>query len=108
MRFVRTGLSVLAGFAILASPAVLHAEIDKEAKEKKENKEARPEMDGDEHEKFHEQLVEEGEKTLEEINKLLEQIRNDLGGKQTGAATQAKQKQVVERLDKLIKELGKG
>ena len=108
MRFVRTSLSFLAGFAILASPAILRAEIDKEAREKKANKEARPEMDGDEHEKFHGQLVEEGEKTLEEINKLLEQIQNDLGGKQTGEATQAKQKQVVERLDKLIKELGKG
>jgi len=108
MRHARVSLFALAGFALFFSSAALRADLDKEAKEKKEAKQVKPVMEGDEHDRYHQKLAEEGEKTLEEINKLLEQIQKDLGGKQTGEATQAKQKEVTERLDKLIQELGKG
>ena len=112
MSRLKKNLWTLAGLAFLVSISrpggALRADLDKEAKERKDEKGVKPELGGDEHERYHKQLAEEGEKTLEEINKLLEEIQKGLGGKQTGEATQARQKEVVERLDKLIKELSKG
>ncbi|MBI4602432.1 MAG: hypothetical protein HY721_10785 [Planctomycetes bacterium] len=97
-----------AAFALAFAPAALRADLDKEAKEKKEKEAMRPAMGDDEHEEHHQKLIEEGKKNLEEINRLLEEIQKSLGDKQTGAPTQARQKQVVERIEKLIKELEKG
>ncbi|HVR74275.1 MAG TPA: hypothetical protein VMT52_08085 [Planctomycetota bacterium] len=66
-----------------------------------------PILEGDAHEKFHHNLAEEGKKNLEEIQRLLDEVQKGLAQKETGSGTQAKQKQVVERLEKLIKELDK-
>ncbi len=96
----------IAGISFLASSQLLRADLDKETREKKDLEAAESAMDKGDHEDFHDRLIEEGEKTLEEINKLLEQVQKDLGNQQTGGATQAKQKQVTERMEHLIKKLG--
>lgn len=92
----------------LLFPAALVADLDKQKKDEEDAKKAQAEMGDDEHEAYHDRLAQEGEKNLEEINRLLDEIQKNLGSKDTGAATQARQKQVVERLEKLIKELEKG
>lgn len=108
MSLSRISIWCLSGFSLLAAPTLLRAELDKDEKEKKAADAAKAGLGDDKHGELHDSLIEEGEKTLEEINKLLEQIQNDLGSQQTGEATQGKQKQVVERLEKLIKDLDKG
>ena len=108
MSLMRTGFFGAATTAFLFSPSALRADLDKESKDKKDEKEARPVMDGDEHEEYHRQLIETGEKNLAEIQKLLDEIQKNLSDKQTGASTQERQKEVSERLEKLIKELEKG
>lgn len=78
-------------------------------KQKADGKEEpKPELiggDENEDEATHARLAREGEATLQEINKLLEEIQKNLANKDTSSGTQEKQKQSVERLEKLIKEL---
>jgi hypothetical protein len=99
----------LGGSIIFAS--ALPAEIDPHKGEGEDAKKARPELDrgeGEGHEEYHRRLAMEGEETLKEINRLLDEIQKNLAGKKTDAATQAKQKAAVERMDELIKALSKG
>jgi hypothetical protein len=65
-------------------------------------------LEENEHEAIHRKLAEEGETNLKEIARLMEKIRNNLSEKQTGAATQAEQKETVKKLQELIDKLGKG
>lgn len=99
------GLSLL-GACLWTSP--VRADLDKEEKDAKEAKEARPALGEDEHEELHHKIAEEGRKNLEEIDRLLKEIQGSLGSKDTSPATQGRQKEVVERLNKLIAELEKG
>jgi len=105
-------LSLLAALPLLPLGAEVDREAEAEAQAEKE-KEARPELDhegggGDSHREFHEKLAREGEENLKEIQKLLEEINGQLAQKNTGDATQAKQRQAVERMKHLIDELSKG
>src|SRR4029450_1508061 len=63
--------------------------------------------EGEGHEDYHRRVVKEGEENLKEIQRLLDEIEKNLAQKKTDPATQAKQKQVVERMNKLIEEIGK-
>ena len=75
-----------------------------DGKEKKAE-ELEPALEGGKEAELHERLVREGENNLKEIQKLLDQVQKDLADKETGSSTQEKQKQVLERLEKLIKDL---
>jgi hypothetical protein len=100
---------VLGGGILIA--AALPADIDPRKEQGGEEKKARPVLDrgeGGEHDEYHRRLAMEGEETLKEINKLLDEIQKNLAGKKTDAATQAKQKAAVERMEELIKSLSKG
>lgn len=99
----------VAGIVWMASPLV-RADLEKEDIEKK----AQPALDDDlhdhdqSHQAEHADLLERGEKNLQEINRLLDEIQNGLRAKQTGAATQAKQAEAIKKMEELIKTLGKG
>ena len=104
------GLLVASGLVLVAiCPAKLGAEVDKDREvEKKEiEKKARPELDDRGHEEFHRRQIEEGEGNLKEIQRLLDEIQNGLSAKETGEGTQTRQKEVVKRLDELIKGFSK-
>jgi hypothetical protein len=108
MRRLTRGM-VLGGGIIFA--ATLPAEIDPRKDEGGDAKKARPVLDkgeGEGHEEYHRRLATEGEETLKEINRLLDEIQKNLAGKQTDSGTQAKQKAAVERMEELIKSLSKG
>jgi uncharacterized FlaG/YvyC family protein len=75
--------------------------------EKAKEKDLEPVLDKGDHEEYHQRLAKEAEENLKEINRLLEEIQKNLGDKQTGAATQDRQKRVVERLQELVRELEK-
>ena len=112
------GLTILAGtfsgtlcYSILCADFLrpdVASDLDKEAEKEKAEKQAKPAMDGQTHEDFHRRLAMEGQENLKEINRLLDEIQKNLGQKETGAATQEKQRRTVERMESLIKELGKG
>ena len=89
----------------------LAADFDGEKENEKARKAMKPELKGggddEDHMDYHRRVVKEGEENLKEINRLLEEVQTNLAQKQTGSGTQERQKQVIERLDKLIKELGK-
>src|SRR5688572_8280853 len=105
--------SVLASIPLcsLVLPLGLLAEIDpRKDAGGEEAKKPRPELDrgdGEGHEDYHRRVVKEGEENLKEIQRLLDEIEKNLAQKKTDPATQAKQKQVVERMNKLIEEIGK-
>jgi hypothetical protein len=85
------------------------AEKDAEERNAEREKAARPELGGDDaHRDEHARLLKTGEENLAEINRLLEEIQKNLSEKETGAATQAKQAAAVEKMEGLIKEMGKG
>jgi len=111
MSFTRNGIWGAVAVGLLFSPVALWAELDKDDVEKKEAKEIRPGGDfepvGGDSEDYQRRLIEEGEKNLEEINKLLDQIQKGMAGRKTGTGVQGKQQEVVERLEKLIVNLGK-
>jgi TolA-binding protein len=101
------GLTVLAG---LFASSMARADLDKDAEKAKKDKEIRPVMEGQDeqgHEDYHRQLAKEGEENLKEINRLLDEIQKSMAQKETGAGTQEKQRRAVERMESLIKELGK-
>lgn len=112
-RYTSTAILV-AGMLLLPLPLRADLDRDKQDSEKKAaEEEAKPELDkgpreGENHKEYHERLIKEGEENLKEIQRLLKEIQNNLAGKQTGAATQAKQREVVEQLKKLIEKLDKG
>jgi hypothetical protein len=106
MSFTKNGISGLLAVGLLFSPVSLWAELDKDEVDKQEAKKVLPELGGDSAD-YQRRLIEEGEKNLEEINKLLDQIQKGMAARQTGGAVQGKQAEVVERLDKLIENLGK-
>jgi len=85
----------------------VRADLDKEEIKKKANAEAEPSLgdpnDGD----FHKTLAKKGEENLREINRLLEDVQNNLANKKTGGDTQKKQQQATQRLEQLIEELAK-
>ena len=94
----------------LVLPLGLLAEIDPRKDSDGEAKKPRAELDkgeGEGHEDYHRRVVKEGEENLKEIQRLLDEIEKNLAQKKTDPATQAKQKQVVERMNKLIEEIGK-
>ena len=104
--------SVLASIPLcsLVLPLGLLAEIDPRKDADGEAKKPKPELDrgeGEGHEDYHRRVVKEGEENLKEIQRLLDEIEKSLAQKKTDPATQAKQKQVVERMQKLIEEIGK-
>jgi hypothetical protein len=105
MSFARNCVWIFFVAGFFLSPSVLLAELDKDAVEKKEATEILPELGNSED--YQRRLIEEGEKNLGEINKLLDQIQEGMAGRKTGTLVQGKQKEVVERLDKLIENLGK-
>ena len=109
--------SALLGVFFLLSAFPLRADVDRTKKDNEEAKEAekqaRPELDGkvdhsdvdDEHEAFHKDLFEEGQKNLQEIQRLLDEVQNNLSKSNTGPDTRSKQRQAVERMNGLIKKL---
>lgn len=106
------GLTVLAGSLAygLLPYGIARAEFDKEAERAKKEKQIKPVLEGQDeqgHEDYHRRLAKEGEENLKEINRLLDEIQKNMAQKNTGAATQEKQRQAVERMESLIKELGK-
>ena len=101
------GLTALVG---VLTYGMARAEFDKDAEKAKKEKEAKPVMEGQDeqsHEDFHRRLAKEGEENLKEINRLLDEIQKSMAQKETGAGTQEKQRRAVERMESLIKELGK-
>jgi hypothetical protein len=114
MRFDRLSKGLLAAVGLLCLPALLLADADREGRREKEKleaekaeKDARPQLGGHdaEHEDYHRKLAIEGEKNLQEIRRLLDEIQKNLSGKQTGAPTQERQASVVKRMDELIDKL---
>ena len=104
-----TALSVL-----VLSQGTARAEIDGE-KAKKKDEAARPQLSGedvqgseDAHAKEHDRLIRTGQENLKEIQRLLDEAQDGLRGQKTGAATQKRQAEAVEKMNLLIKELGKG
>jgi len=104
---ISTLVLLLGAFA----PSVFSA-VDGEAAEKKRDAEARPSLGGegivDPHAEEHERLLKDGEENLKEIQRLLDEIKGNLAQKNTGKATQAKQREAVERMNKLVTDLAKG
>lgn len=107
-RQVRRSLAVVAGVAFATSVAVIEVRADLEKEDLEEK--TRAELGGEhEHDRpEHENLLEKGQKNLEEINRLLKEIQDQLSKQQTGGATQAKQSEAVKKMEQLIKDLGKG
>ena len=68
-------------------------------------KELKPTLDREGGEDYLRQVVKEGEENLKEINKLLDEVQKNLASKETGSPTQEKQKNVVERMNKLLENL---
>src|SRR5688572_1691788 len=104
-RTVRAGLCA----ALLAAPFTLLAEIDPRKEKEDDARKPRPQLDrgeGEGHEDYHRRVVKEGEENLKEIQRLLDEIEKNLAQKKTDPATQQKQKQVVERMNQLIEEIG--
>ncbi|MEM7230532.1 MAG: hypothetical protein AAF517_00065 [Planctomycetota bacterium] len=96
-------LIALAAVVALPSTAVLAAKKS-EAKSDDEAK-AKPELDRGGQSGTGENLLEEGQKNLETIQKLLDDVQNDLSGSNTGAGTQAKQQKAMKEMESLIKKL---
>ena len=105
---LRPSLLALAVLALAFWSPALRADLDKADKDAKESKEAKPALGEDEHDAEHHKIIEEGKKNLEEIDRLLKEIQENLGSKDTSPKTQARQQEVVDRLNKLIAELEKG
>ncbi|HLU47566.1 MAG TPA: hypothetical protein VK116_05760, partial [Planctomycetota bacterium] len=68
---------------------------------------ARPELDrsGGSGGDLQSNLIDEGKKNLEEIQRLLDEVRGRLSEKDTGAETQTKQTEASQKLQKLIEKL---
>ncbi len=100
---------ILAAFTLACLDSPVVADLDRDELNEKEEAEAKPELGGiggsDDATDQYENLARRGEKNLREINRLLEEIQNNLGERNTGQQTQEKQKQAVQRLEKLIQEL---
>ena len=111
MRFSTLWTPVLLAVFAVVSSAGVRAEVGRERSEAKPD-DARPELDGRRHEgegldAFEDRVSREGEKNLREIQKLLDEIQNRLGGQKTGAQTQSRQREALERMTRLIEELDK-
>ena len=66
-------------------------------------KKAEPELDVVDPQRV--EVIEEGKKNLADIQRMLDEIRNDLSSKKTGAATQAQQQKVVRKMKQLIEKI---
>jgi len=95
--------------AVLAvvTPATFAEKTDESEKELREaEKDARPELQGAGGvDPQRQKVLEEGKKNLADIQRMLEQIQNDLSQKDTGAGTQSQQKQVVQKMNQLIEQI---
>lgn len=93
--------------AVVATPAAFAEkteDADKELREAEEN--ARPELDGAGGvDPQREKVLAEGKQNLEDIQRMLEEIQNDLSQKKTGAGTQNQQQQVVQKMNQLIEKI---
>jgi hypothetical protein len=106
---------LLAALSVLVLPqATVWAAIDGE-KAKKQEEAPRPQLSGedvqnseDAHAKEHDRLIRTGQENLKEIQRLLNEAQDGLRGQQTGTPTQKRQAKAVEKMNLLIKELGKG
>ncbi len=111
MTFSRlTGISCLPltlTLLLIGLPETLRGDLDKEDIRKKQEGEAKPSLNDANGEDFYRNLARKGEKNLREINELLENIQKDLSRKNTGGETQTKQRQAVEKLERLIEEIAK-
>jgi len=98
--------AILLGALLGASPGLADVGPDS-GKEGEKEKRLEPALDGpggDLAERVR-KIAEEGAANLAEIQKLLDEIQKSLADKNTGADTQGKQKEVLERMTKLLEEL---
>lgn len=101
-----TAIAVLALLAAGTSPHTLLADIDPDRSgDPGEEKQLEPELQRGEAGERLVNVVKEGEDNLKEIQKLLDEIQNNLAGQDTGTPTQEKQKQVVEKMTSLLEKL---
>lgn len=91
-------------FVTLALPLSVIAEVDGEKKEGEEEK-PRAELDRPGGGSLEENLLEESKKNLEEIQRLLDEVRGRLSDRDTGSSTQEKQSQATKKLQSLIEKL---
>ena len=96
----------LALVAILLAPRPVSADLDKDDIEKKEQEAAKPALGNDEGD-LQQRVAKKGEENLREINRLLDEVKNDLANKNTGSGTQKKQRRAVSQLEELIQEIAK-
>jgi hypothetical protein len=101
-----TTITVLALLAAGTSPRTLPADIRPDRSgEPGEEKQLEPELQrGGPGERLV-NVVKEGEDNLKEIQRLLDEVQGNLAGQETGAPTQEKQKQVVEKMTRLLEKL---
>ena len=96
--------AVLTLTALLLTPGLVTADLDKEDLEKKEE-EAKPVLD--QGEDLQQKVAKKGVENLAEINRLLDEVKNDLANKNTGSGTQDKQRKAINQLEDLIQEIAR-
>ena len=104
---------------LITATTLVHAEIDKDSikpaknnteearEDSKDSQDSQP-VDAESHEDLHQRLEKESRENLKEISRLMEQVQNSLAKKNTGAATQKQEKDVIQKIDGLIKKISKG
>lgn len=91
--------------AIFLAPGLVTADLEKEDLEKKQQEVSKPELGQTENPQ--QKVAKKGAENLAEINRLLDEVKDNLANKNTGTATQEKQQKAVNQLEELIQEIAR-
>jgi len=94
---------VLLPFCPAATADAAERKDDAQKEIEEAQKKAEPELDVVDPQRV--EVIEEGKKNLADIQRMLDEIRNDLSSKKTGAATQTQQQTVVKKMKQLIEKI---